>query len=88
LFDEAFGDRLRHRTFAWDRTDGVCGAAHEEFVGRGYELTASIGLGAGPHQLLSHPRENRDVVVQALDSTFGADQALWDAVIETAGREP
>jgi ribosomal protein S18 acetylase RimI-like enzyme len=91
LFDEAFvdGPRLRHRTFAWDRTDGVSGAAHEEFVGRGYDLTASIGLSADPHQLSPHPRENRDVVVQALDSTIGADEALWDAVVDlqVAGRD-
>jgi ribosomal protein S18 acetylase RimI-like enzyme len=91
LFDEVFGDdpRVHHRTFAWDRTDGVPGAAHEEFVGRGYDLQASIGLVADPHQLLPHPRENRDVVVQALDSTIDADGALWDAVVElqVAGRE-
>jgi ribosomal protein S18 acetylase RimI-like enzyme len=89
LFDEVFGDdpRVRHRAFAWDRTDGVTGAAHEEFVGRGYDLTASVGLRAD--QLVPHPRENRDVIVQALDSAIGADEALWDAAVElqVAGRE-
>src|SRR5207253_4241417 len=44
LFDAEFGDepRVRHRTFAWDRTDGVAGAAREEFGGRGYDLEESI----------------------------------------------
>jgi hypothetical protein len=91
LFEEVFGDdpQVRHRTFAWDRTDGVVGAAQHEFVPRGYDLQASIGLVADPHQLVAHPRENRDVVVQALDPAVGADEALWDAVVElqVAGRE-
>jgi ribosomal protein S18 acetylase RimI-like enzyme len=91
LFDEAFGDdpRVSHRTFAWDRTDGVVGAAQDEFVPRGYDLQESVGLSADPHQLVPHSRENRDVIVQALDSAIGADEALWDAVVElqVAGRE-
>jgi ribosomal protein S18 acetylase RimI-like enzyme len=84
LFDEAFGDepRVRHRTFAWDRTDGVSGAAHEEFAGRGYRVEESVGLVADAHQLLPHPRENSDVVVQALDPAVGADEELWDAIVE------
>jgi ribosomal protein S18 acetylase RimI-like enzyme len=91
LFDEAFGDdpRVSHRTFAWDRTDGAVGAAREEFVGRGYDLEESVGLRADPHQLVPHPRENRDVIIQALNAAAGADEALWDAVVElqVAGRE-
>jgi ribosomal protein S18 acetylase RimI-like enzyme len=81
LFDDAFSDepRVRHRTFAWDRTDGDIGAA-QEFVSRGYRLDESIGLVADAHQLVPHPRENRDVVVRALDPA--ADEALWDAVVE------
>jgi ribosomal protein S18 acetylase RimI-like enzyme len=84
LFDEAFADepRVRHRTFAWDRTDGVTGAAHEEFGGRGYRMEASVGLVAEADQLPPHPRENQDVVVRALDPAIGADDALWDAVME------
>jgi ribosomal protein S18 acetylase RimI-like enzyme len=91
LFDEVFGNdpRVSHRTFAWDRTDGAVGAAREEFVGRGYDLQASIGLVADPHQLVPHSRENRDVIVQALDAAIGADEPLWDAVVElqVAGRD-
>jgi ribosomal protein S18 acetylase RimI-like enzyme len=91
LFDEAFGDdpRVSHRTFAWDRTDGAVGAAREEFVGRGYDLEESVGLRADPHQLVPHPRENRDVIIQALNAAAGADEALWEAVVElqVAGRE-
>jgi len=39
-FAEAFADesRVRHRTFAWDQTDGAIGAARSEFVDRGYDL--------------------------------------------------
>ena len=91
LFNEAFGNdpRVSHRTFAWDRTDGAVGAAREEFVTRGYDLEESVGLRAGPHQLVSHPRENRDVIIQALNAAAGADEALWDPVVElqVAGRE-
>ena len=91
LFDEAFGDepRVRHRTFAWDRADGVAGAAREEFAGRGYDIDESIGLVADAHRLSEHPRANREVIVQALDPAVGADPELWDAVVElqVAGRE-
>jgi ribosomal protein S18 acetylase RimI-like enzyme len=84
LFDESFEDepRVRHRTFAWDRTDGVSGVAHDEFAGRGYRMDESVGLVAEAHQLQPHPRESHDVVVRALDPTVGADEALWDAVVE------
>lgn len=84
LFDAAFGDepQVRHRTFAWDRTDGLFGAAHEEFADRGYDIDESIGLVADAHQVRAHPRENREVIVQALDPAVGADGALWDAVVE------
>jgi ribosomal protein S18 acetylase RimI-like enzyme len=82
MFDEVFADepRVRHRTFAWDRTDGVPGAAHEEFASRGYRIDESIGLVAEAHQLAPHARENRDVEIRALDP--GADEELWDAVVE------
>jgi ribosomal protein S18 acetylase RimI-like enzyme len=91
LFDETFQDepRVRHRTFAWDRTDGTSGAAREEFSSRGYDIEQSIGLVAHARQLVSHPRENRDVAIQALDPAIGADETHWDAVVElqVAGRE-
>ena len=84
LFDEAFGDdpRVRHRTFAWDRSDGVTGAAQEEFVARGYALEESIGLVAEAPNVQAHPRENRDVAVRVLDPAAGADEELWAAVVE------
>ena len=92
LFDAAFADepRVRHRTFAWDRVDGAMGAAHEEFVTRGYDLEESVGLVAHRDELRPHPRENGDVVVQELDPAPGAAADLWDAVIEVqvAGRDP
>jgi ribosomal protein S18 acetylase RimI-like enzyme len=91
LFAEVFGDepRVRHRTFAWDRTDGVFGAAREEFAARGYDIEESIGLVAGASDIQAHPRENREVIVQVLDPAIGADEALWDGVLElqVAGRE-
>jgi hypothetical protein len=90
LFDEAFGDdpRVKHRTFGWDRTDGERGAAREEFGARGYEVVETVGLVAD--HLEPHPRENREVVVRALDPAVGADEDLWSAVVEVqvAGREP
>jgi hypothetical protein len=90
-FDAAFGDepRVRHRTFAWDRTDGMAGAAREEFATRGYDIDESIGLVAEADGLRAHPRENRDVVVRLLDPATDRDEALWDAVVElqVANRE-
>jgi ribosomal protein S18 acetylase RimI-like enzyme len=89
LFEEAFADepRVRHRTFAWDRTDGVAGAAREEFGTRGYDVEETVGLVA--ERLTPHPRENREVEVRALDPAVGADEALWEAVVEiqVAGRD-
>jgi ribosomal protein S18 acetylase RimI-like enzyme len=84
LFDEAFGDdpRVRHRTLAWDRTDGVAGAAVDEFVARGYRLDENVGLVAGPGEVRPHPRENREVAVRVLDPAVGADEELWHGVIE------
>jgi ribosomal protein S18 acetylase RimI-like enzyme len=91
LFDRVFRDepRVLHRTFAWDRTDGVPGAARREFADRGYEIDESIGLVADVHQVVPHLRENREVVVRALDSAVGADTALWHALVElqVAGRD-
>lgn len=91
LFHDAFGDEplVRHRTFGWDLIDGTPGAANEEFSSRGYDIEESIGLVAHASQLARHPRENRDVAVQALDPAIGADETLWNAVVELqmAGRE-
>ena len=90
-FHDAFGDdpRIRHRTFAWDQTDGAFGALREEFVSRGYDIDESIGLVAEAHELVAHQRENREVVVRTLDPAIGADESLWEAVVElaVAGRD-
>ena len=84
LFDLEFGDdpEVRHRTLAWDRTDGAVGAAREEFVDHGYDLDESIGLVAEADRLHQHRRANRAVTVQALDPAVGADERLWAAVLE------
>lgn len=84
LFDESFGGdpRVRHRTFAWDRVDGVVGAAREELVARGYALEESVGLVAEAGDVQQHARENREVSVRALDPAEGADEELWGAVVE------
>lgn len=84
LFEREFADepRAEHRTFAWDLTDGDAGAAREEFVERGYDLDESIGLVAPAERIQQHPRENRNVVVRALDSAAGADEELWARVLE------
>ena len=75
-------ERVRHVTLAWDRADGVLGAAREEFLTRGYELELLVGLAARPQHIRSHPRENTAVRVHALDAASSADALFWDQVIE------
>jgi len=91
LFEAEFGadPRVRHRTFAWDRSDGELGAALEEFAPRGYVLEQTVGMLAPPWEVRAHPRANRDVVVRALEHTPGADAELWAQVVElqVAGRD-
>jgi ribosomal protein S18 acetylase RimI-like enzyme len=84
LFDAEFSvePEVRHRTFAWDRTDGAVGAAREEFLGHGYDLDESIGLVATPDRLRQHARANRSVTVRELDPAVDADHRLWAAVAE------
>jgi GNAT superfamily N-acetyltransferase len=82
LFQAEFGARtaVTHRCFAWDRTDGIAGAAGPELVARGYELEWTVGLVAQAGHVVSHPRANQQVTVQALDPD--ADARLWEAAIE------
>ena len=91
LFAEEFGSdpRVQHQTFAWDVIDGALGCARAEFVSHGFELEQTVGLLAAPARLRAHPRENRDVQVRALDPAVGADEQLWEAVVElqVAGRD-
>jgi hypothetical protein len=84
LFRAEFaGDpEVRHRTFAWEGTDGALGRAREEFLARGYELEQIVGLVARPEDLRPHPRENRTVRVSALGPEPGADEELWEQVVE------
>jgi ribosomal protein S18 acetylase RimI-like enzyme len=84
LFELEFGDepRVRHKTFAWDRTDGEVGLAREEFVDRGYDLEESIGLVAERRQVRAHRRENREVLIRTLEPASGADEELWHSVVE------
>jgi ribosomal protein S18 acetylase RimI-like enzyme len=92
LFEAEFGDepRVRHRTFAWDRTDGAAGSAREEFLSRGYELDELVGLVAERGQMRAHRRENREVLIRALEPAPGTDEELWHAVVElqVANRDP
>lgn len=91
LFEAEFSasEGVEHRAFAWDRTDGAAGRLREEFGDRGYTVDESFGLVASADEVRPHPRENRDVVVRALDPTPGADEHLWEAVValQTANRE-
>lgn len=84
LFAKEFAadPRIRHRTFAWDEPSGALGSAREEFQPRGYDLEETVGLLAGAGELAAHPRENRDVLVRALDPVAGREEQLWDEVIE------
>jgi ribosomal protein S18 acetylase RimI-like enzyme len=92
LFAAEFADHpgVRHHTFGWDRSDGALGRAHEDFVARGYELEENVGLIADAGGLRTHPRQNRDVVIRALDPAAGADQPQWDGVLDLhlANRDP
>jgi ribosomal protein S18 acetylase RimI-like enzyme len=91
LFAEEFAgeQRVRHVTFAWDRSDGSIGAAQEEFVQRGYLLEATVGLIADVDRVRAHARESREVLVRALDHQPGADADLWEQVVglQVAGRD-
>lgn len=84
MFESEFAGepRVQHRTFAWDRVDGALGCARNEFVPRGYDLEETVGLIATAGRMQSHPRENRDVVVRALDPLVGAEEQLWEQVVE------
>jgi ribosomal protein S18 acetylase RimI-like enzyme len=87
LFEREFAadPRVAHRTFAWDRSDGVRGHT-EEFVALGYDLDDTIGLVAEAGALVPHLRENRAVAIHALDPD--GDAALWARIVElqVAGR--
>ena len=80
---------VRHRTFAWDTTDGSLGRAEKEFVVRGYELEQTVGLIATPSRIRPHARENRDVEIRSLAAEAGEDEELWHQVVEVqvAGRD-
>jgi ribosomal protein S18 acetylase RimI-like enzyme len=83
-FAAEFADQPRsvHRTFAWEVTPDGRGAADEEFVAHGYDLDETVGLAATPDQVRPHPRANRDVRVYVPDPRPGADEAVWDAMVE------
>ncbi len=80
---------VRHRTFAWDATDGSLGRAEQEFVVRGYELEQTVGLIATPRKIRAHARENRDVEIRSLAAGAGENEELWHQVVElqVAGRD-
>ncbi|MSO96487.1 MAG: N-acetyltransferase [Thermoleophilia bacterium] len=90
-FDAEFGQepRVRHRAFTWDRTGSGSEAALDEFARRGYVSEESVGLVARADRVRAHPRENRQVVVRALDPAADADEEQWSAIVElqVAGRE-
>jgi GNAT superfamily N-acetyltransferase len=87
-FDAEFGERPeQHAAFSWD-VIGADGAALEEFGSAGYRMDRAVALVAEPHELVDHPRANRDVMVRALDPH--GDEQLWAEVhdLQFAGREP
>ncbi len=83
-FDAEFADEpsVAHRTFGWEGVEGELGEAAAEFVARGYELIQTVGLVATPRQIHPNPRESRTVVVRALEPGPGADDELWEQVVE------
>ncbi len=85
LFDAHFGDepRIKHRTFAWDRTGDERGAMNHEFSARGYDTELSVGMIASPHEVHPHPRANAEVHPRPLDPRDGGpDDDLWEQVVE------
>ncbi|MCW2921424.1 MAG: N-acetyltransferase [Thermoleophilia bacterium] len=89
-FEAEFGTEreYRHCAICWDRP-GEEGAARTEFVETaGYDPDPAVALVAQPHELVEHPRMNRDVTVTALDPD--GDDALWAGLLElqVLGREP
>jgi ribosomal protein S18 acetylase RimI-like enzyme len=84
LFESEFAadPRVRHRTFAWEGTDGQLGTVREEFVPRSYELEQTVGLAAAPRRVRAHPRANREVHIRSLDPLAGVEEELWEQVVE------
>jgi GNAT superfamily N-acetyltransferase len=74
--------RVRHRTFAWDQTGDIRGAADTEFAPRGYDVERTVGLIAAPEEIHAHPRATSDVEVRALDPRPGAEERWWEQVVE------
>lgn len=68
-----------HLAFCSDGIDGDRGAA-SQFVDVGYEAIVDVALVAEPHELVAHPRANRDVEIRMLDPN--GDEELHAAVIE------
>lgn len=89
-FAAEFADQpaSRHRTFAWDRTDGALGAAETEFASAGYQLERQVGLTATPAEVRSHPRANQTVSVHSPHPD--GEEELWAQVLElqVAARDP
>jgi GNAT superfamily N-acetyltransferase len=89
VYLEEFGHEResRHVTFSWDTPTGEVGAGVEEFREQGYALEEEVGLIAGPHELVEHPRANREVEVRQL--ALDGDEELWEAAVEVqvASRE-
>src|SRR5271169_2176420 len=84
IFEAEFGDTpgVSHRAFGWDRADGALGAARPEFEARAYRLQDLVGLRARAGDVRAHSRENHDVTIAAFDPRPGADQDLWEQVLE------
>jgi ribosomal protein S18 acetylase RimI-like enzyme len=92
LFAAEFADtpEVKHRAFAWDRTDGEEGLAREEFGPRGYEVQRTTGLLVKPSDLTPRAQALPGIEVRALDPAVGVDDQLWSQVIDVqaAGASP
>ena len=82
LFAEELGadPRIRHRTFAWDRTDGDQGAADDELAARGYLLDDHVAARRAARQAPAAPAREHATSRSTLDPADDAE--LWDAVID------
>ena len=75
LWDETFGDRFDHRTFAWDTAGGEEGAS-AEFVEAGFELHRGSILAASPGDIRLPDKDTSHVEVVEVDLAAAGDEVV------------
>lgn len=75
LWSSAFGDRFEHRTFAWDRADGVEGDV-AAFERAGFEVERSAVLVAAPEAVRPPRKDTSHVIVREIDLQAEREQLV------------